>query len=203
MATKKAITHVAIPLVTCVFFQESSHIPSPTFYTMDEGVTEVTNFPDSLALWAKVNDSDRTAVLDTAKRCKKYTSNSNRQQRHALGGDCGPSVWAHAEESEKRYWQGIRQAIRYAESHRPTSQEILQTYAPPFQCRRKVRFGVGKTDDPENTSTRLNYPVTAEHMTKILHRIGYRPDYQEGEIVPLETNLDTSSAASDTSPPDL
>lgn len=201
-STRKAITHVAIPLVTCVYFQESSHIPSPTFYTIDEGSTEVTNFPDSLALWAQVNDSDRTAVLDTTKRCKTENNSKNKQERKMMESDCGPSVWAQAVKSEQRYWQGIRQAIRYAEAHRP-SKETVRKYAPPFRCRRTVRFGVGKDDDPENTSTRVNYPFTAEHMTTILHKIGFRPNYERGEILPLDSSWDTDRAGSDNGAPDL
>lgn len=41
-------------MVMCVHFQESSHVPSPPMYTHEDG-TQVTNFPDSLALWANVD----------------------------------------------------------------------------------------------------------------------------------------------------
>ena len=205
-ASFKEITHVSIPLVTCVYFQENSHIPSPTFYTLDEGVTQVTNFPDSLAMWAKVNDNDRTAVLDTTKRCNnknKKIGKTKEKETKAMDTDCGPSVWALAVKAEQRYWHGIREAIRYAEAHRP-SKELLQTYAPPFQCHQKIRFGVGKEDDPENTSTRVNYPFTVTQVADILQQVGFRPDFGEGEIIPVPFHLATGTGGdSEKDVPDL
>ena len=198
----KEITHVAIPLVTCVYFQENSHIPSPTFYTLDEGATQVTNFPDSLALWAKVNDKDRTAVLDITKRCNQKNKKTKQETKKAMDADCGPSVWALAVEGEQRYWGGIRQAIRYAEAHRP-SQDDVQTYAPPFQCQQKVRFGVGKEDDPESTSTRVNYALTVTQVTDLFQQIGFRPDFEQGEIIPVDSTTFASGSDDDRDVPDL
>lgn len=169
-SSSTVIDNVAIPLVTSVYFQESSHLPSPPYYSMDDG-TKVTNFPDSLALWANVDDNDRTAVLGTTERC-----NSNDDST------CGPTVWVEAVRAEQRYWEGIRKAIRQAEANRP-SEEVVQLYAPPFQCQRKVRFGVGKEDDPENTSKRVNYPFTSSEVEAILNEVGYRPDFVLGKIV--------------------
>ena len=184
-----AIEKVAIPLVTCVYFQESSHIPSPPFYSLDDG-TQVTNFPDSLALWANVNDSDRTAVLDTTKRCQSRTDGEESK--------CEPTIWVEAVKAEQRYWHGIRKAIRQAEANRPPK-ELVQLYSPPFSCQQNIRFGVGNEGDPENTSTPVNYPFTTEEVKTILNQIGYHPDFEGGEIIPM----DSTTKFEDDTVPDL
>ena len=58
---KNDADYVAIPLVTAVWFNPESHVPSPPIHTHEDG-TQVTNFPESLALWANLKDADRTAV---------------------------------------------------------------------------------------------------------------------------------------------
>jgi len=171
--SRQHIENVAIPLVTCVHFQENSHIPSPPMYRHDDG-TLVTNFPDSLALWAKVDDRLRTAVLDTTKRCKASDNDKENE-------DCSPQRWAQAVKDEQIYWQTIRNAIRHAEQHRPTP-DLVKLYAPPFQCQKKVRFGVGPNGNAEN-NTRVNYPFTNGDIQGILNPIGYTVDFDEGEIV--------------------
>jgi hypothetical protein len=53
---KKDANYVAIPFVTAVWFNSDSLVPSPPIRIHKDG-TQVTNFPESLALWANVNDA--------------------------------------------------------------------------------------------------------------------------------------------------
>ena len=131
---------VAIPLVTAVWFQPESHIPSPPIIIKEDG-TEITNFPDSLALWANVSDADRTAMQS----CQE-----------------DQTCPADARHAEQRYWDGIRAAIRKAEQSRP----VKVTYGPPFQCKTRVQFGVGKD------TARINSPFTTEQIASLLQSSG-------------------------------
>lgn len=149
--------HVAVPLVTAVWFNEDSHVPSPPIHTHKDG-TQVTNFPESLALWANVNDSSRTAVTDCMER------NCNRQ------------TLLKAKEAEKLYWNGIRKAIRSAEENRPTIKRQAKKHGPPFKCKRQVRFGVS------NDTARVNYPFSMKQVTQSLKDIGYSVDYARGKV---------------------
>lgn len=139
---KTDMESVAIPLVTAVWFQYESHVPSPPIQVKEDG-TEITNFPESLALWAHVNDHDRTATID----CPDQTCSIEARQ------------------AEQRYWDGIRVAIRAAEASRPT-EETNTTYGPPFQCKTKVKFGVG------NETARINFPFTVDQITTLLQSSG-------------------------------
>ena len=152
---KTNINHVAVPLVTAVWFNEKSHVPSPPIHTHKDG-TQVTNFPESLALWANVNDSDRTALMDC----------DAKQQ-------CSPQEYSTAKQAEEQYWNGIRKAIRVAESKRSSNNK---KYGPPFKCQRQVRFGVG------NDTARVNYPFSVQQITSILDVIGYTVDYTAGKV---------------------
>lgn len=146
---------VALPLVTAVWFQYESHVPSPILFIKEDG-TEVTNFPESLAKWAGVDDGGRTAVLD-----------SNCQ------GDTCP---ADAKLAEQAYWDGIRAAVRKAEANRPTEEEASK-YGPPFHCKEKVRFGV------DNHTARINYSFTAEEASAAFRAIGYDLDFDGGTML--------------------
>jgi hypothetical protein len=147
---------VAIPLVTALWFQYESHVPSPSIKIKEDG-TEVTNFPESLALWAGVNDKDRTAVLGAA--CQDKT--------------CP----VEAKEAEQRYWDGIRAAVRKAEANRPSEQDAKE-YGPPFQCKSKVKFGVG------NETARINNPFTVDQVLAMFTAIGVDLNFEEGVMKP-------------------
>ncbi|GAX22173.1 hypothetical protein FisN_19Lh233 [Fistulifera solaris] len=85
---KSDLEQVAIPLVTAVWFQKESHVPSPPIRIHEDG-TYITNFPESLALWANVSDADRTALQE---ECADQTCSAEALQR------------------VQRYWDGIRRA---------------------------------------------------------------------------------------------
>ena len=164
---------VSIPLVTAVWFQYQSHVPSPILRTHNDG-TEVTNFPESLALWAGVNDNDKTAVADTTRRLLHCRGKQQQQQQ-----TCPSSLLLDIEEAtfrQEAYWKGIRDAIRRAETKRPTSREEV-TYGPPFRCQRYVEFGA------KTNTARLNYPLTKDEVERRFHDIGYQVDFANGEII--------------------
>ncbi|CAB9526319.1 expressed unknown protein [Seminavis robusta] len=178
-ASKKKIDKVAIPLVTAVYFNAASHIPSPPIRIHDDG-TQVTNFPDSLALWAGVDDRDRTMVVDYHKSC-----------RHHRREECTDAALEEATQAYNRYWAGIRQAIGKAEEKRQKLEKQEAISGPPFQCQKRVKFGVGKEEDPDNTSTRVNYPMTGAQIESVLKEIGFQVDLAEGEVVdPLSEKQD-------------
>jgi hypothetical protein len=135
---------VAIPLVTAVWFQKESHVPSPPIRIHDDG-TQITNFPESLALWANVSDADRTALVQ--EDCSDQTCSAEALQR------------------VQRYWDGIRRAVRHAEQSLAELKEV--DYGPPFSCQKKVRFGVG------NDTARINDPFSSEQMTALLQSVGF------------------------------
>ena len=62
IANKNAVTQ---PFLTATWFQYKSHGPSPVLYIKADG-TQVTNFPESLAKWAGMDDRGRTAMLDSS-----------------------------------------------------------------------------------------------------------------------------------------
>lgn len=160
---KSDLHHVAIPLVTAVWFQELSHVPSPPIHTHKDG-TLVTNFPESLALWAGVNDTDRTAVIDS------------------ICDDNDDECIATAQDAEKRYWNGIRKAVRNAEENRPSKRQAKK-HGPPWKCtgsKRQVRFGVGAND-----TARVNYPFGVEDVVESLATIGYSVDFGSGTVTKL------------------
>jgi hypothetical protein len=172
------INQIAIPLVTSVYFNLNSHIPSPPYLIHPDG-THITNFPDSLALWAQVKDSDRTAILEISKQFE--------QDRDS----CDIDELVQANEANDRYWIGIRKAIQTAEKHRAlgTSLSTLQE-RPPFDCKQRVKFGVGPEKDTYRTDTRVNTPMTARHIHEIMEMSGYEVDFEQGEITSLDYHPD-------------
>lgn len=144
---------VAIPLVTAVWFQRESHVPSPPIQTKADG-TQITNFPESLALWANVNDKDRTAMLS----CQE-----------------DQTCPADAKKAEQRYWDGIRSAVRNAEK---SFSELTEApaYGPPFQCQSRVPFGVG------SETARINHPFTLEEISSLLQSVHVDLNTKEGKI---------------------
>jgi len=158
---KSNTNQVAVPLVTAVWFNPLSHVPSPILRTLDDG-TQVTNFPDSLALWAQVNDADRTAVFDDQHQCLNQVCESLPSQT--------------ALQAQQRYWDGIRNAVRHAELNRPLT---TVDYGPPFKCQNFTRFGV------DNHTARVTLPKTAIELQFELNKIGLQADFDAGEIYSL------------------
>ncbi|KAI2500997.1 hypothetical protein MHU86_13471 [Fragilaria crotonensis] len=151
---------VALPLVTAVWFQYESHVPSPVLYVKEDG-TEVTNFPESLAKWAGVDDQGRAAMI---------------------GMNCADETCpADAREAYQAYLDGIRAAVRKAESNRPTEEEAA-TYRPPFQCKEKIRFGV------DNDTARINTSFTAEEALEVFKKSGYTLDFDAGIMLEMVTS---------------
>lgn len=144
---------VAFPIVVAVWYHES-FVPSPPISIHSDG-TAITNFPESLALWANVNDTDRMAGCDNGyEEC-----------------DASPQVVA----AQKRYWDGIRIAIRNAEQHRLSETEWKKN-GPPFNCIKQTRLGVG----PE--TARINYAFTREQMAETFADAGYDLDFQKAVL---------------------
>ena len=152
---------VALPLVTAVWFQYESHVPSPVLYVKADG-TQVTNFPESLAKWAGVDDRGRTAMLDSL-NCVDETCPAEAKVAH------------------QAYWDGIRAAVRKAEANRPQSEEEAASYAPPFRCKEKIRFGV------DNDTARINSAFTAEDAMEVFKKSGYSLDFEAGVMLPTVT----------------
>jgi hypothetical protein len=195
---KSDLDHVAIPLVTAVWFNSESHVPSPPIRVHDDG-TEIYNFPDSLALWAGVSDADRTAVMDEKKRKRCQDSNDEEDcpssspsvievEQQSSSCSCRPSQ--QALEAEQRYWDGIRVAVRAAERKRPAhgktsseseselEQQYYNGYRPQFKCKKMARFGAG-----QNTA-RINQAKTALEIQQDLQEIGLEVDFAAREIYP-------------------
>ena len=151
---KTNFNSVALPLVTAVWFQFESHVPSPVLYTKADG-TQVTNFPDSLAKWAGADDRGRTALLDAS--CKDET--------------CP----ADAKAAEQAYWDSIRAAVRSAEANRP-SEEDAAAYGPPFKCKERIRFGV------DDDTARVNFAFSAVEILEAFRKSGYELDLDAGTM---------------------
>ena len=83
-------THVALPIVVATWFQASSFVPSPTVQTLEDG-TQVTNYPESLALWAGLDDADRTS--DNADDRQRYWDGIRRAIRAAEADRGAPAEW--------------------------------------------------------------------------------------------------------------
>jgi len=159
-ANKTDTSRVAFPIVVVVWYHDS-FVPSPVIKTMDDG-TAVTNFPESLALWAGVNDADRIAGDGRDEEKEEEETEACRAEEAVLA-------------AKKRYWDGIRKAIRHAEDH-PLSRAEWQASGPPFQCQQPTRLGVG----PE--TARINYPFARSELESIFGTDGYAIDFDKAEI---------------------
>lgn len=150
---------VAFPIVTGAWHNPSSHVPSPVVYTKPDG-TQVTNFPQSLAIWAGVVD--------------------------AGGGEC-PAEFSDSEEfdflkageTSRRFFDSIRTAIRNAEANRPSLEEA-RSAGPPFDCEEKARFGVS----PD--MARINYPFSPKEFRSMLLKGGFNIDYRASSVTKVE-----------------
>ena len=158
---KTDMAAVALPMVVSTWYNIDSYVPSPAIAILDDGTTntQVTSFEGSLALWAGVNDADRTC------------------------GDGDGGAPADAElclKAQARYWRGIRQAIRKAEANR---EQIIRANAgrkgPPFACQSKARLGVG----PD--TARINYPFTTSQLIQLFEKQWYKFDTVTGTLTSL------------------
>jgi hypothetical protein len=100
---------VAFPIVTGAWFNPTSHVPSPILYRKEDG-TQVTNFPQSLSLWAGETD---IASVDNTKTC-----HAQRESYQTTSPDSGDS---------------IKKAIRTGESNRREDTFV-------FECEKKAQF---------------------------------------------------------------
>jgi hypothetical protein len=151
---KSDLEHLSLPLVTAVWFHEESHVPSPPIRVHADG-TEVTNFPESLSLWANVNPEDRFA-----KKCEDEEQVCKREEKA---------------DAQQKFWDGIRAAVRTAENNRPTPEES-KAFGPPFECKKKVRFGA------RPDTARVNYSFSTSEIKEKLEAIGMHVDFGQGEI---------------------
>ena len=170
---------VALPLVTAVWFDEESHVPSPVIDTLeDEYGTEVTNFPKSLAKWAGVEPLDSQLPI-----VGKLRDGGECSQDDNHGGTCQSpeAIGYHATVGpEKEYWDSIRRKIKDAESRRPGGEDAKE-YAPSsWNCKKRARFGVS----PQ--MARVNYPFRASRLKEILSRVGYNVDFAKGKVTQME-----------------
>ena len=148
---------VAIPLVTAVWFDSTSHVPSPVIETLEDG-TEVTNYPQSLAKSARLDDALPSQLPVVSKDTCVTNEDTNEEEAIGYHAKSGP---------EKEHWDKVRSKIEDAENNRPTEEEA-QEFAPwNWNCRKKARFGVG-TD-----MARVNYAFTAKDLKKALKLAKY------------------------------
>lgn len=154
--SKRGMTNtnqIALPIVVTTYYHDS-FIPSPVIgYTADGSA--VTNFPESLAVWANVNDSDRTAGCD----------------------DTDNQICAASHETikaQRRYWEGIRHAIRSAENEPQLSVEEWKANGPPFKCKNYTRLGV------DEHTLRINYAFTPAEIKRVFN--DYHVDFNKATI---------------------
>jgi hypothetical protein len=159
---KTDVTHAAFPIVVATWYHES-FVPSPPVRTHADDGTAVTNFPESLAKWAGVNDEDRLAgCSDTVNEKCPFDE----------------AVMA----SQNRYWDGIRKAVRSAEVN-SLSREEWKANGPPFECQENARLGVG----PDQA--RINYPFSPAELEGIFRQAGYSIDFEMAEISQATVDL--------------
>eukprot|EP00546_Thalassionema_frauenfeldii_P016212 CAMPEP_0178902714 /NCGR_PEP_ID=MMETSP0786-20121207/4761_1 /TAXON_ID=186022 /ORGANISM="Thalassionema frauenfeldii, Strain CCMP 1798" /LENGTH=356 /DNA_ID=CAMNT_0020574017 /DNA_START=34 /DNA_END=1100 /DNA_ORIENTATION=+ len=143
---------VVLPLVTSVWFQSRAHFPSPIVKVVDGA--EVTNFPDSLAIWANAKDSDRLDYIAAHQECLGSGKEKCDIKDHP---------------SYQRYWEAITKAIRNGERTREEwSNDTNQR--PLWECKRYVRFGASKG------TARLNYPFTKQEFQDLMNSFGSGQD---------------------------
>lgn len=151
---KQNSSYVAFPIVTAAWINPTSHVESPVLYTLEDG-TRVTNFAQSLAIWAGVITEDScTAAVD--------------------GDDESESFPFLAPNTQEDFWKAIRKSVRVAEEDLPISS--LKPVGPPFRCIQQARFGVSQD------MARINYPFSSSDFASLLAKGGYSIDFQ-GAVV--------------------
>ena len=151
-------SRVAFPIVVAVWYHDS-FVPSPEIQEKSGNGTMVTNFPESLARWAGVDDADRTAGW-----CSEAAGRETCPARDAVMA------------SNRRYWEGIRRAIRHSEDT-PLSRSDWRSNGPPFHCDQRTRLGVG------SETARINYPFSTRDLVSIFSpERGYEIDFTSARI---------------------
>jgi hypothetical protein len=163
---KRNTTHVSFPIVVATWYHES-FLPSPPMRHLPDG-TAITNFPASLALWAKVNDADRVTGCDYTPTDSSSSIGSNNTVE-----ECEASSRTLA--AQRRYWDGIRSAVRAAEADRP-SRDVWRANGPPFACERLARLGV------DADTARINYSFSAEELHSVFRDTEYRLDLNQAVL---------------------
>lgn len=144
---------VAIPIVVATVYHQS-FVPSPSILHHADG-TNVTNFPDSLALWAHLDDNDRlVGCSDESQECLAK---------------------ADIVTAQTRYWDGIRKAIRTAEVNRLEGSS-WRANGPPFKCMRLAQMGVGVDH------ARINRPFSSDELLTIFEAAGYSLDIPQAKL---------------------
>jgi len=159
---KTDLSQVAIPLVTGAWYNQDSHVEAPVLYTKSDG-TQVTNFPDSLALWANVTTTcqPRQGPVDTEVSCTSPTTETDDDNEYS-----------------QTYWQSIRTAIRQGEVTR-TRARAPSEFA---SCDPKARFGVS----PD--MARLSTPLSRHEWEELLMATndessgGWQVDWKGGQL---------------------
>ena len=157
---------IVFPLVTSVWFQPTAHFPSPIVKEVDGA--QVTNFPESLALFANASDADRLDYIAVQEECLKSKP---------AAADCDITKIP----SHKRYWDSVTKAIREAEKNRDewTSAESGR----PWKCDKYVRFGAS------SETARINYDFTRKDFQDLLGALPvlngerYDVDFSDGKII--------------------
>jgi hypothetical protein len=158
---------IAFPLVTSVWFQPTAHFPSPIVKEIDGA--QVTNFPESLALFANASDADRLEYIAAHEECLKAKPSV----------DCDITTLA----SHKRYWNSVVKAIREAETNREEWAAESNPTKPMWQCEKYVRFGTSAE------MARINYEFTRERFQDVLASLPavdgkkYIVDFSDGKII--------------------
>jgi hypothetical protein len=152
---KTNVNQVAFPIVVATWYHES-FVPSPPVRVHVDDGTAVTNFAESLAKWAGVDDEDRTAgCSDTVDQ------------------ECSSDAAILA--AQNRYWDGIRKAVRHAEVNRLPRDE-WRASGPPFDCQKDARLGVS------SDTARINYPFSPSELGGIFRQAGYSIDFEQAEV---------------------
>ena len=162
---------VAFPLVTAVHFQSTSLIETPHVYERDG--SKVTNYPESLALWAGADNKDRLEYISAYEHCLYNNPNPK-------------SCDMESHESFQRYWTTIRQAIQKVRDERAATKNSSSSSSPQpnsWKCQKRVRFGTSKE------TTRMQRAYTAKSFQDMLQTINnketsihYDIDFEKGQI---------------------
>jgi hypothetical protein len=152
---KTDMAQVAFPIVIASFYHES-FVPSPPVRIHVDDGTEVTNFAESLAKWAGVDDEDRLAGCSDT-----------------VDHECPSDAAVLA--AQNRYWDGIRKAVRNAEMNRLPHDE-WKANGPPFDCQEDARLGVS------SDTARINYAFSPRELDEIFYQAGYSIDFERAEV---------------------
>jgi hypothetical protein len=167
---KTDTNYVAIPIVTGAWFNPLSHVPSPVLYTKEDG-TEVTNFPQSLATWA--------GVIESNQQMEKLLSMHTKSSESFDFLDAGkPSEF---------FFDTIAKRIRQGEAERDDQAKHSDEYSPSFysaKCAKKARFGVSPT------MARVNYPLSPEYVYSMLQEGGFNVNFKTSTVTTQSNNKD-------------